>query len=45
MATVVITQSDKIETAIADALDRLPLEAVVRDNLVAVKPNETWASA
>lgn len=45
MATVVITQDrDSIEQAISDALGRLPLQELVRGKLVAVKPNETWAS-
>lgn len=42
---VVITRDDRIEVAVADALGRLPLEKLVRGRLVAVKPNDTWASA
>src|SRR5919205_1158278 len=45
MAVVVITRNDEIETAVARALDRIDLEPLVRGRLVAVKPNETWASA
>jgi uncharacterized protein (DUF362 family) len=45
MATVVITQSDKIERAITEGLGHLRLETLIPSNLVAVKPNETWASA
>src|SRR3982750_112943 len=45
MATVVITRNESIELAVADALRHLQLEALVRGKRVAVKPNETWASA
>src|SRR5690349_9702010 len=47
MATtaVVITQNDSIEQAIVDALRHIPLETLVSRKLLAVKPNETWASA
>ena len=45
MTTVVITRNDTIETAIAEALARIDLAPLVRGRLVAVKPNETWASA
>ena len=45
MASVVITQNDDIEKAIAEALKPLPLEGLVRGKLVAVKTNDTWASA
>jgi uncharacterized protein (DUF362 family) len=44
MASVVITQNKQIEKAIAEALGHIDLEPLVRDKLVAVKPNETWAS-
>jgi uncharacterized protein (DUF362 family) len=44
MTTVVITQNQAIEKAVADALAYIPLDALIRDKLVAVKPNETWAS-
>ena len=45
MATVVaIAQDMAIERSIAEALGHLSLEGLVRGKLVAVKPNETWAS-
>jgi uncharacterized protein (DUF362 family) len=45
MATVAITVNrDSIGEAIAQALGHLPVERLVRDRLVAIKPNETWAS-
>src|SRR2546427_10663252 len=44
MASVVITRQQAIAQAIAEALAHIPLETLVRDKLVAVKPNETWAS-
>jgi uncharacterized protein (DUF362 family) len=44
MATVVITRHQVIARAVEEALAHIPLEALVRDKLVAVKPNETWAS-
>ena len=45
MVAVVITQNDAIEQAITEALDQLPLESLVRGKVVAVKPNETYATA
>ena len=43
---VAVTQDrDNIERAIAEALGHLSLESLVRGKLVAVKPNETWASS
>jgi uncharacterized protein (DUF362 family) len=45
MATVVITRNEAIEEAVAEALRHLALEPLVRSKRVAVKPNETWASA
>lgn len=45
MVAVVITRNDDIEQAIREALDHIDLEPLVRGKLVAVKPNETWASA
>ncbi|MDQ3810574.1 MAG: DUF362 domain-containing protein [Chloroflexota bacterium] len=46
MATVAITHDpNSIEAAVDRALRLLPLEQLVRGRLVAVKPNETWASA
>jgi uncharacterized protein (DUF362 family) len=45
MATVAITQDrEDIGTAIAKALEHMPLERLVRGKLVAVKPNETYAT-
>ena len=44
MVTVAITQNDDIGIAIDAALDHVDLEPLVRGRLVAVKPNETWAS-
>ena len=45
MTVVSVTQNDSIERAISEALDHLPVETLVRDRRIAVKPNETWASA
>src|SRR5437588_10721727 len=45
MAAVVVTRDNTIEKAVAEALGHVPLEALVRGRRVAVKPNETWASA
>jgi uncharacterized protein (DUF362 family) len=46
MATVVITQDrEDIGRAIDEALSHLALEELVRGQFVAVKPNETWATA
>jgi uncharacterized protein (DUF362 family) len=45
MSSVAITQNDVIEIAIEEALSRLPVEDLVRGKRVAVKPNETYASA
>ena len=44
MSTVIITQNDHIERGIAQALEQIDLAALVRGKIVAVKPNETWAS-
>ena len=44
MPAVIITRDEPIERAIRAALDKLPIEDLVRDCLVAVKPNDTWAS-
>lgn len=43
MPTVAITQNEKIDVAIAEALDRLDLADLISGKVVAVKPNETWA--
>jgi uncharacterized protein (DUF362 family) len=45
MASVAITRDDDIARAIAGALRHVPLDKLVRGKLVAVKPNDTWASA
>src|SRR5919201_5154439 len=45
MPDVVITRNrTDIGQAIAEALDAISLEAVVANKIVAVKPNDTWAS-
>lgn len=45
MSTVAITQDrDDIGRAVAEALRHVPLEELVRGKVVAVKPNDTWAS-
>lgn len=44
-ARVAITRDvDDIAAAISAALDTLPVEEVIRGRVVAVKPNDTWAS-
>ena len=45
MSRVAIFQDDDIGMAIGQALAALEIEEVIRGKLVAVKPNETWASA
>lgn len=45
MSKVAITQNSRIETAIAEALGCLDLKPLIRDKIVAVHPNDTWASA
>jgi uncharacterized protein (DUF362 family) len=45
MVAVAICQNFAIEQAIAEALTHLDLEAIIRSKRVAVKPNDTWASA
>lgn len=44
MTDVVITRADRIESAITQALDHIPLASLVRGRVVAIKPNDTWAS-
>ena len=44
MTTVAIARDDKIERAIEEALHRLDVRSLITGKLVAVKPNETWAS-
>jgi hypothetical protein len=45
MTSVVITQNAQIETAIAEALGSMDLAPRIGRKRVAVKPNDTWASA
>src|SRR5919106_1948076 len=45
MTDVVITHDEQIETAIDAALEHMPLSSLVAGRRVAIKPNETWASA
>src|SRR4051812_18634740 len=44
MTSVVITRDEQIGKAIEEALKRIDLEPLVAGKIVAVKPNETWAS-
>src|SRR5438067_611791 len=44
MPKVAITQNNNIELAITEALQHIEIEKIIRDKVVAVKPNETWAS-
>ncbi|MBI1898719.1 MAG: DUF362 domain-containing protein [Acidobacteria bacterium] len=43
-STVVLTHNFDIGRAIREAFDHIALELLVRDKLVAVKPNDTWAT-
>jgi len=45
MSTVAITQNMNIEQAVEEALGLLDIERLIRGQRVAVKPNETYASA
>jgi uncharacterized protein (DUF362 family) len=45
VVTVAIAQNTEIEVAIREELDHLACESLIRGKLVAVKPNDTWASA
>lgn len=45
MTRVVVTQDNEIAKAMAEVFRHIDLEPLVRDRVVAVKPNETWASA
>lgn len=46
MTHVAITQNRIIQAALDEALDHIPeVDKLVRNKTVAVKPNETWASA
>ena len=44
MTPIAITQDDAIEQAITQALGYLQLESIIQGKIVAVKPNDTWAS-
>src|SRR5438477_2955106 len=44
MPKVAITQNRDVELAIREALAHLDLDEIIRAKIVAVKPNETWAS-
>ena len=44
MATISIARHDDIGHAVEEALSQLDLAPLITDKLVAVKPNETWAS-
>ncbi len=45
MVKVAITQNeDDIQPAIREALRLLPIEPLIYDRRVGVKPNDTWAS-
>lgn len=44
MSKVAITHHDQIEEAIVKAMACFPVESMVFDKIVAVKPNDTWAS-
>jgi hypothetical protein len=45
MTRVAVIQDEEIEKAVFQALDHLEVEPSIRGKLVAVKPNETYASA
>jgi uncharacterized protein (DUF362 family) len=45
MVAVAITQNFAINQAMTEALDHLELEPLLQGKRVAVKPNDTWASA
>ncbi len=42
--SVAITQNENIRRAIYDALDFLNVEPIIAGKMVAIKPNDTWAS-
>jgi uncharacterized protein (DUF362 family) len=44
VSTVAIARADAIGDAVAQALEHIDLAALVKGKIVAVKPNETWAS-
>jgi uncharacterized protein (DUF362 family) len=41
---VVVTRHPNIDQAVREALAHIPLESLVRDKVVAIKPNETYAT-
>lgn len=43
-SVIAIAHDDRIDAAVHDALGRLDLDALVRGKLVAIKPNETFAT-
>src|SRR5688500_8592157 len=45
MPKVAIAHSKSITESMAQALDQLALEPLIRGKVVAVHPNDTWASA
>lgn len=44
MTKVAITHNDAIERAIPEALNHLEIESLFRGKIVAIHPNDTWAS-
>src|SRR2546421_2354809 len=44
MPAVVITRNNEMDKAIVEALNQINLKSLSRGKLVAIKPNETWAS-
>src|SRR5436305_1598463 len=44
MPKVAITQNPQIDLAINEALDHLDIEQLIRGKVVALHPNDTWAS-
>lgn len=44
MTTVAITHNEQIEAGIPEALDHLHLESLLKNKVVAIHPNDTWAS-
>jgi uncharacterized protein (DUF362 family) len=45
MATVAITHNENIERAIVEALEHLTVAPLIKGKVVAIHPNDTWASA
>jgi uncharacterized protein (DUF362 family) len=44
MTKVAITHNEEIERAIPEALDHFELESLFKNKIVAIHPNDTWAS-